>query len=86
VPQTLPELLGRIREDPAFPGMAAAGLARVFDDQRSYGGFLARCTEAWRGELPVERLVAAYAQATGPKAKRPGALFMHALRTKGGGP
>ncbi len=79
-PRTLPETLARIREDPAFPALAANGLAEAFDDRRSYSGFLARCTEAWRGELPAERLVSAYDQARGPRAKNPGALFMHALR------
>lgn len=79
-PQTLPELLGRIREDPAFPSLAADWLASALGDRKSYSGFKSRCEEAWRGELPVDRLVSAYAQATGPKAKNRGAIFMYALR------
>jgi hypothetical protein len=79
-PRTLPELLGRIREDPSFPALAADWLAKTFGDPKSYSGFKARCEEAWRGELPVDRLVSAYEQATGPRAKNPGALFMFAVR------
>jgi hypothetical protein len=76
-------VLGRIREDPSFPSLAADWLASALQDRKSYSGFKARCEEAWRGELPVERLVAAYEQATGPKARNPGAIFMHALRGSG---
>jgi hypothetical protein len=79
-PRTLPELLGRIREDPSFPSLAADWLCRTLGDQKSYSGFKARCEEAWRGELPVSRLVSAYEQASGPQAKNRGALFMHAVR------
>jgi hypothetical protein len=79
-PRTLPEVLGRIREDPSFPSLAADWLASALQDRKSYSGFKARCEEAWRGELEPRRLVAAYEQATGPKAKNPGALFMFALR------
>jgi hypothetical protein len=79
-PRTLPEVLGRIREDPAFPALAADWLASALQDRKSYSGFKARCEEVWRGELPVERLVAAYEQATGPKARNRGALFMYVLR------
>jgi hypothetical protein len=79
-PRTLPEVLGRIREDPSFPSLAADWLASSLQDRKSYSGFKARCEEAWRGELPVDRLVSAYAQATGPKAKNRGAIFMYALR------
>src|SRR5512135_1935068 len=82
-PRTLPEVLGRIREDPSFPSLAADWLASALGDRKSYSGFKARCEEAWRGDLPVERLLSAYEQATGPKARNPGAIFMHALR--GGG-
>jgi hypothetical protein len=76
IPQTLPELLSPIREDPAFPALAADWLAKTFGDQKSYSGFKARCEEAWRGELPVDCLVSAYEQASGPKAKNPGAIFL----------
>ena len=65
-PRTLPELLSHIREAPAFPALAADWLAKTFGDQKSYSGFKARCEEAWRGELPVARLVSAYEQATSP--------------------
>ena len=56
-PRTLPEALERIREDPSFPPLAADWLATAFDDRKSWNGFKARCEEAWRGELPVSRLV-----------------------------
>jgi hypothetical protein len=79
-PKTLLKVLGRIREDPSFPALAADWLCHTFGDQKSYSGHKARCEEAWRGELPVDRLVLAYAQATGPKAKNRGAIFMYALR------
>ena len=39
-PRTLPELLGRIREDPSYPAMAASGLAAALQDQKSYAGYL----------------------------------------------
>jgi hypothetical protein len=82
VPRTLPEVLTHIREDPSFPALAADWLASALQDRKSYSGFKARCEEAWRGELPVDRLLSAYAQATGPQAKKPGALFMHALHRR----
>jgi hypothetical protein len=83
-PRTLPEVLTRIREDPSFPALAADWLASALGDRKSYSGFKARCEEAWRGELPVDRLLSAYAQAMGPRAKHPAALFMHALRSDAG--
>jgi hypothetical protein len=81
-PRTLPEVLGRIREDPSFPSLAADWLSSALEDRKSYSGFKARCEEAWRGELNPARLVSAYEQAMGPKAKNPGALFMHSVRQK----
>ena len=81
-PRTLPELLGRIREDPSFPALAAAGLVAALDDPKSYGGFKARCEEAWRGELNPDRLLSAYEQAIGPRAKNPGAIFMYAVHRR----
>ena len=78
-PRTLPELLSHIRDDPAFPALAADWLCRTLGDPKSYAGYKARCEEAWRGELPMDRLVSAYEQATGPKAKNPGAIFMYAM-------
>jgi DNA-binding MarR family transcriptional regulator len=79
-PRTLPEVLGRIREDPSFPALAADWLASALDDRKSWSGFKARCEEAWRGDLPVARLLSAFEQATSPKARNRGALFMFALR------
>ena len=81
-PQTLPELLGRIREDPSYPALAASGLAAALQDQKSYSGYLRRCEEAWRGELNPDRLLSAYEQAMGPKARNRGAIFMVAVRQK----
>ena len=78
-PRTLPELLGRIREDPSYPALAASGLAAAFQDPKSYSGYLRRCEEAWRGELNPARLVSAYDQAMGPKARNRGAIFMYAV-------
>ncbi|HMB08326.1 MAG TPA: hypothetical protein VKP69_31920, partial [Isosphaeraceae bacterium] len=81
-PRTLPEVLTRIREDPSFPPLAADWLAKTFNDHKSYSGFKARCEEAWRGELSVDQLLSAYEQATGPKARNRGAIFMVAVRQK----
>ena len=81
-PRTLPELLGRIREDPSYPALAASGLAAALQDQKSYSGYLRRCEEAWRGELNPDRLLSAYEQAMGPKARNRGAIFMVAVRQK----
>jgi len=81
-PKTLPELLGRIREDPSYPALAASGLAAALQDQKSYAGYLRRCEEAWRGELNPDRLLSAYEQAMGPKARNRGAIFMVAVRQK----
>ena len=77
-----PGTLGRIHEDPSFPSLAADWLASALQDRKSYSGFKARCEEAWRGGLEPRRLVEAYEQAMGPKAKNPGALFMHSVRQK----
>jgi hypothetical protein len=81
-PRTLPEVLSRIREDPSFPALAADWLASALGDRKSYSGFKARCEEAWRGELPVARLVSAYKQATGSHAKNRGAIFMYSVRRR----
>ena len=40
-PRTLPELLGRIREHPSYPALAASGLAAALQDQKSYSGYFA---------------------------------------------
>jgi hypothetical protein len=81
-PKTLPELLGRIREDPSYPALAASGLAAALQDQKSYAGYLRRCEEAWRGELNPDRLLSAYEQAMGPKARNRGAIFMYAMNRR----
>ena len=81
-PKTLPELLGRIREDPSYPALAASGLAAALQDQKSYSGYLRRCEEAWRGELNPDRLLSAYEQAMGPKARNRGAIFMVAVKRR----
>ena len=81
-PKTLPELLGRIRENPSYPALAASGLAAALQDQKSYSGYLRRCEEAWRGELNPDQLLSAYEQAMGPKARNRGAIFMVAVRQK----
>ena len=81
-PKTLPELLGRIRQDASYPALAASGLAAALQDQKSYSGYLRRCEEAWRGELNPDQLLSAYEQAMGPKARNRGAIFMVAVRQK----
>jgi hypothetical protein len=81
-PKTLPEVLGRIREDPSFPALAADWLASALQDRKSYSGFKARCEEAWRGELNPARLVSAYDQAMGPQARNRGAIFMVAVNRR----
>jgi hypothetical protein len=81
-PTTLPGILARIREDPSYPGQAAAWLARDFSDPKSYNGFLARCHEAWQGLIPVPVLEDAYRQATGPKVRNPGAIFQVACQRR----
>jgi hypothetical protein len=79
-PRTLPEVLGRIREDPSYPARAADWLCTALNDRKSYSGFKSRCEAAWRGELNPDQLVSAYQQAIGPRAKNPGAIFMVAVR------
>jgi hypothetical protein len=64
---------------PSFPALAADWLASALGDRKSCSGFKARC-EAWRGELPVGRLLSAYEQALGPKARNRGALFQSVLK------
>ena len=65
-----------------YPALAASGLAAALQDQKSYAGYLRRCEEAWRGELNPDRLLSAYEQAMGPKARNRGAIFMVAVRQK----
>ena len=83
MPRTLSEVLGRIRENPSFPAMAADWLSSAFGDRKSYSGFLARCAEAWFGELRVAQLVSVHDQAMGSKAKNRGAVFMYAVQGDG---
>ena len=81
-PRTLARVVGEDREDPSYPALAASGLAAALQDQKSYSGYLRRCEEAWRGELNPDRLLSAYEQAMGPKARNRGAIFMVAVRQK----
>jgi hypothetical protein len=81
-PRTLPEVLGRIREDPSYPSLAADWLASALQDRKSYGGFKARCEEAWRGELNPTRIISAYEHAISPKARNREAIFMVVVRQK----
>jgi hypothetical protein len=81
-PTTLPGILTRIREDPSYPGLAAAWLARDLGDTKSYNGFLARCREAWQGLIPVPVLQDAYRQATGPKVRNLGAIVQAACQRR----
>jgi hypothetical protein len=78
-PRSVRETLERIREDPSYPALAASGLASLWSDQRSFARYLARLEDAWRGDIPVARLIAAFDQAQGPRAKNPGAIFNHCL-------
>lgn len=82
-PATLPDLLARIQEDPAFVPLAAQALSLEFRDAKSFSGFKVRLEEAWRGEISVEALTSAYRQAASGKARNPGAVFMHALKHPG---
>jgi hypothetical protein len=79
-PRSVRETLERIREDPSYPALAASGLCRLWSDQKSFSGFKSRLEDAWRGDIPVAQLLSAFDQATGPKVKKPGALFMYAVR------
>jgi hypothetical protein len=78
-PRSLRETLERIREDPSYPALAASGLCRLWSDQKSFSGFKARLESAWRGDIPVSRLLSAFDQAQGPAAKNPGAIFNHCV-------
>jgi hypothetical protein len=62
--------------------MAAQALCRALGDAKSYAGFKARCDAAFRGELEPRRLVSAYEQALGPKARNRGALFQSVLKQR----
>ena len=79
-PATTLELLHRLREDIRFPSQAAAALSQEFDDVRSWCGFHRALERAWRGELPVEVLLDAYEQASGPRARNPGAIWNHVIK------
>lgn len=73
------ELLDRLGDDPTYLPMAANALAMEFGDHKSWGGFLV----ALKGH-PPDRLIDAYRQAMGPKAKNRGAIFQHALKAADG--
>jgi hypothetical protein len=81
-PQSLPELLANIRTDPSYPAAAAQALCQALGDAKSYAGFKARCDAAYLGELEPRRLVSAYEQALGPKARNRGALFQSVLKQR----
>jgi hypothetical protein len=81
-PRTVSELLSRIRESPDYPAAAAQALCQALGDAKSYAGFKARCDAAFRGELEPRRLVSAYEQALGPKARNRGALFQSVLKQR----
>jgi helix-turn-helix protein len=79
-PASLPELLARIQDDPRHPAMAAELLAQDFNDRKSWRAFHKVCEQAWRGELASEALLQAWREASGGKARNPGAVFHHVLR------
>lgn len=79
-PASLPELLARIQDDPRHPAMAAELLAQDFNDRKSWRAFHKVCEQAWRGELASAALLQAWREASGGKARNPGAVFHHVLR------
>jgi hypothetical protein len=86
LPATTAELLSRVREDPSYPAAAAELLSREFGDRKSWKGFLSVLKSAWEGRIELSSLADAYRQATGPKARNRGAIFMHAIRASPGVP
>ncbi len=79
-PQSVAELLCRLREDPVYPSQAAEALAQTLDDRRSWGTYHAVCQRAWAGHIPCSALVQAFREATNGRARNPGALFMSVLK------
>jgi DNA-binding Lrp family transcriptional regulator len=79
-PETVLELLARIRESPTNVAAAAEMLCRDLDDRKSWSGFYAACRRAWEGQIPPGALVTAWREATSGRARNPGAVFMAVLR------
>jgi hypothetical protein len=86
MPARTEELLLRIREDPTWVPAAAELLAQDLGDRKSWFGFHAACRRAWEGRLEPSSLVEAWRQATGGKARNPGAVFMTVLKRHQRGP
>jgi hypothetical protein len=63
--------------DLAFAGR----LAREFGDHKSFKYYVSRAREVLTGDRAIGSLESAYRQACGPKAKDPGKVFTHALKT-----
>jgi hypothetical protein len=79
-PAGVEELLLRIREDPSWVPAAAEVLTAGLNDRMSWSGFHAACRRAWEGSLEPSALVDAWRQATGGKARNPGAVFMTVVK------
>jgi hypothetical protein len=79
-PKTVPELIERLGESPGYPIMGASWLARELGDVKSQAYYQKVLTECWAGTRSPESVLDAYRQATNPKAKKPGAIFAHALK------
>jgi hypothetical protein len=61
----------------------AGRFVRGFKDQKSFRFYVARLNEVATGVRPVESIIEAYRQAIGPKARKPAAVFVHALEAWG---
>ena len=81
-PASTEELLLRIREDPSWVPAAAELLAESLGDRKSWLGFHAACRRAWEGVIEPSVLVEAWRQATGGKARNPGAVFMTVVKRR----
>jgi hypothetical protein len=79
-PVTTRELLERLREDPANVMMAAQALSIEFSDAKSFAGYRSRLEEVWRGKVSTETLLDAFRQASGPKCRNRGAVWMTAMK------
>jgi hypothetical protein len=79
-PKTVPELIERLGESPGYPVMGASWIARELGDMKSQAYYTKVLTECWAGTRSPESVLEAYRQASGPKAKNPGAIFVHALK------
>jgi hypothetical protein len=77
----VPTLLAAVGEgrSPNAALSLAGRLARELGDHKSFRYYLARAEEAATGKRPLESLADAYRQSRNPRAKNPGALFVHAL-------